>query len=107
MRRRCCRACVPDSGGTRMKKLSRVCAYGAAEMPAGASRRRFLAGGLAALGLAASRASAQAPAKTVIDVHHHVAPPAYAQELIARGLDEPPLLHWSVQKSLDDMDRAG
>jgi predicted TIM-barrel fold metal-dependent hydrolase len=93
-----------------MKKVSRGCCT--AQMPAGASRRRFLAGGLAALGLAASRASAQAPAKTltdktVIDVHHHVSPPAYDQELIARGLDEPPLLRWSVQKSLDDMDRAG
>src|ERR1700688_3485091 len=102
MRQRCCRACGPDSGGTRMRKLSRGCACCAAQMPAGASRRHFLAGGLAALGLAASRASAQAPAKTsidkaVIDVHHHVAPPAYDQELIARGLDEPPLLRWSVQ----------
>jgi len=88
--------------------------------PRGSSRRNFLAGGIAALGLggAPARVFAQAaapsaaapatpPAKTVIDVHHHVAPPAYVRELIARGLNEPPLFHWSVQKSLDDMDRAG
>jgi len=89
------------------------------DVPAvGASRRNFLAGGLAALGLGAtaapSRVFAQAappaaapPPKIVIDVHHHIAPPAYAQELIARGQHEPPLFRWSVQKSLEDMDKAG
>jgi predicted TIM-barrel fold metal-dependent hydrolase len=87
---------------------------------AGASRRNFLAGGLAALGLGATAAPARVfaqaaapatpavlPPKTVIDVHHHVCPPAYAQELIARGINEPPQLNWTVQKSLDDMDKAG
>src|SRR5262245_912279 len=92
-----------------------------------APRRYLLAGGLATLGIAAAstttRVFAQAaggpaasptvapavapPPKTVIDVHHHVAPPAYVQELIARGQNEPPLFRWSVQKSLDDMDKAG
>jgi 6-methylsalicylate decarboxylase len=85
--------------------------------PTGASRRNFLAGGLAALGLGASatpaRVFAQAtppvapPPKTVIDVHHHITPPAYAQELISRGINEPPLMRWSVQRSLDEMDKAG
>ena len=106
-----------------MKKPSFGFARGCACCPpqsaaTGASRRSFLAGGLAALGLGAaaapSRAFAQAaappvapPPRTVIDVHHHIAPPAYAQELIARGQNEPPLFRWSVQKSLEDMDRAG
>src|SRR5262245_9427815 len=92
-----------------------------------APRRNFLAGGLATLGIAAAstptRVFAQAaggpaagptvapavapPPKTVIDVHHHIAPPTYNQELIARGQNEPPLFRWSVQKSLDDMDKAG
>jgi len=94
--------------------------------PPGARRRNFIAGGLAAIGVAAAaaptRVFAQAaspagaptvapavapPPKTVIDVHHHIAPPAYVQELVARGLSEPPLFRWSVQKSLDDMDKAG
>ena len=86
---------------------------------AGASRRNFLAGGVAALGLAAvpARVFAQVvaptapavapPPKTVIDVHHHVAPPAFVRELIARGINEPPQFNWTVQKSLDDMDKAG
>jgi predicted TIM-barrel fold metal-dependent hydrolase len=104
-----------------MKKLSqglRNCVCCAPAPPTGASRRNFIAGGLAALGLAAaparvfaqaapSAAPATAPPKTVIDVHHHVAPPALVRELIARGLNEPPQFNWSVQKSLDDMDKAG
>jgi ABC-type glycerol-3-phosphate transport system substrate-binding protein len=95
------------------------CVCCAPEMAAaGASRRNFLAGGIAAVGLGAAAAptrvfaqaaapSAAPPPKTVIDVHHHIAPPAYAQELIARGQNEPPLFRWSVQKSLEDMDKAG
>jgi len=75
-----------------------------------ASRRNFLAGGIAALGLgvAPARVFAQAaPPPGIIDVHHHISPPAYNQELIARGINEPLLQRWSVQKSLDDMDKAG
>jgi predicted TIM-barrel fold metal-dependent hydrolase len=75
-----------------------------------ASRRNFLAGGIAALGLgvAPARVFAQAePPPSIIDVHHHISPPAYNQELIARGINEPLLQRWSVQKSLDDMDKAG
>ncbi len=81
--------------------------------PVTVSRRHFLAGGVAALGLpgASSRARAQtgpsAPPKTVIDVHHHISPPAYNHELIARGLNEAALFRWSVQRSLEDMDKAG
>lgn len=42
-----------------------------------------------------------------IDVHHHIAPPRYAAELIARKIGPRYLLDWSAAKSLDDMDRAG
>ena len=76
-----------------------------------ASRRNFLAGGIAALGLGVAPArvfaQAAAPPPSIVDVHHHIAPPAYNQELIARGINEPLLQRWSVQKSLDDMDKAG
>src|SRR5689334_18595319 len=114
-----------DGEGTAMNKLSRNFARGCVCCPPvmsgpHASRRNFLAGGLTALGLGAAAAPARVfaqaaapvpppapPARIAIDVHHHVTPPAYAQELIARGLNEPPLFRWSVQKSLDDMDKAG
>lgn len=96
------------------RRFSRTCVCCPPVLPErAASRRRFLAGGIAAfgLGVAPARVRAQAPAAqlpaSIIDVHHHIAPPAYNQELIARGINEPPLLRWSVQKSLDDMDKAG
>jgi predicted TIM-barrel fold metal-dependent hydrolase len=103
--------------------LARACVCCPADVPAtGPSRRNFLAGGLAALGLGAAAtparvlaqaaapppaAPAAAPPRIAIDVHHHVAPPAFVRELIARGFNEPPQFRWSVEKSLDDMDKAG
>jgi len=72
------------------------------------SRRSFVAGGVAALGLGsmASRpARAQAPARPRIDVHHHYLAPVQGEALTKyRGGGLP---HWSVQKSLDDMDKSG
>ena len=53
--------------------------------PAGAGfdRRRFLASGAAALGIAAGirPAPAQSQAKRRIDVHHHIVPPVHAEAL--------------------------
>jgi predicted TIM-barrel fold metal-dependent hydrolase len=40
-----------------------------------------------------------------IDVHHHIAPPAYVEEM--RSLLFGPTLGWSPQRSIDDMDEAG
>jgi predicted TIM-barrel fold metal-dependent hydrolase len=42
-----------------------------------------------------------------IDVHHHFAPPAYAAILQQKSLTPAPLVGWSLQKTLDDMDKAG
>jgi len=75
---------------------------------AGVSRRNFLAGGAAALGLGMGAASTPAhaqAAKPRIDVHHHYLAPAQRevfQKVRAAGLPD-----WSVQKSLDDMDKGG
>lgn len=40
-----------------------------------------------------------------IDVHHHIAPPAYVEEM--KSMLFGPTLGWSPQKSIDDMDEAG
>jgi predicted TIM-barrel fold metal-dependent hydrolase len=92
-------------------RLFRSCACCPPLPSAGLSRRNFVAGGVAVLGLnglsPSAVAQSAAPSKTIIDVHHHISPPAYNRELIARGLSEPPLFRWSVQKSLEDMDKAG
>jgi predicted TIM-barrel fold metal-dependent hydrolase len=75
----------------------------------GVSRRGLLAGG-AALGVAASgfapKVFAQAKPHR-IDVHHHVVPPSWLNAMNIIGRSNPPLLHWSVQKTLDDMDKGG
>src|SRR5262245_65592496 len=40
-----------------------------------------------------------------IDTHHHIAPPKFIDEM--RALLQPPTLAWTIEKSLEDMDRAG
>ncbi len=40
-----------------------------------------------------------------IDIHHHVAPPKYIEEM--RALLQPPTLNWTPEKTLADMDEAG
>jgi 6-methylsalicylate decarboxylase len=79
------------------------------------TRRAFLASAAAAalaapaigrFGQAAAQTPAPAPAtRRIIDVHHHIAPPAYLAE--TRQRQNPPVINWSAQKSLDDMDKAG
>lgn len=40
-----------------------------------------------------------------IDVHHHLAPPSYVEEL--KAALQAPTLDWTPQRSIEDMDRAG
>jgi predicted TIM-barrel fold metal-dependent hydrolase len=42
-----------------------------------------------------------------IDVHHHIASPSWLQAIKRIGADDPVIANWSVQKSLDDMDKGG
>ena len=79
---------------------------------AGPMPRRTVLAGLASLGtgLLISRRASAGQAKTApfrIDVHNHLAPPGYVAELKPKGLIAPATLAWSVEKSLEDMDRAG
>ena len=73
------------------------------------NRRSFLAG-TAAASFATSLIPKPAAAQTAatphrIDTHHHVAPPKYVAEF--KSELQPPVIAWSVSKSLDDMDKAG
>ena len=80
--------------------------------PRSIGRRNFLAGGAAAAAAAATgiafapRALAQAKPHR-IDVHHHVSPPTWLDAVKSLKKDNPPMANWSVQKSLDDMERGG
>jgi 6-methylsalicylate decarboxylase len=40
-------------------------------------------------------------------LHHHISPPNWLEAVKKAKLDNPPMANWSVQKSLDDMDKAG
>ncbi len=96
--------CVDNSFSTQCDARS-VCA----------PRRDFISGlaALAASALLPGRISAQqihAAAigrSSWIDVHHHFAPPAYAAILSEKKLTPKPLVGWSPQKTIDDMDRGG
>ena len=76
------------------------------------TRRSFVAG-ISALslsaGLASGRALAQAlqPARRIVDVHHHVSPPAFVKALLKHKLGERPMVDWTPARSIEDMDRAG
>jgi predicted TIM-barrel fold metal-dependent hydrolase len=75
------------------------------------NRRRLLTGGGAALACAidprfAAQAVAQTP-KFRIDVHHHVSAPTWLDALKSMNKGNAPIMNWSAQKSIDDMDRGG
>jgi 6-methylsalicylate decarboxylase len=75
------------------------------------SRRQFLGGAAAVVATAAvtgfaPKVLAQAKPHR-IDVHHHIVPPSWLNAMDIIGRTNPPLTHWSVQKTLDDMDKGG
>ena len=54
--------------------------------------------------------AAQAPERAApfrVDVHHHLAPPGFIREIVARKTEQRPLMEWTPAKSIDAMDRAG
>jgi 6-methylsalicylate decarboxylase len=71
------------------------------------TRRTFSA--MLASAVAAPRPSVSQPKAAVqrIDVHHHIASPSWLQAMKLIGADDPVIANWSVQKSLDDMDKGG
>jgi predicted TIM-barrel fold metal-dependent hydrolase len=55
----------------------------------------------------ADKASSAQSAAQRIDVHHHLASPGWLQAMKLIGAADPVVANWSVQKSLDDMDKGG
>jgi predicted TIM-barrel fold metal-dependent hydrolase len=70
----------------------------------GCGRRHLFMGGIAAAFAPAARA-ADKPHR--IDVHHHLVPPPWVDAVKRAKLDNPPMVNWTPEKSLDDMDKAG
>ena len=79
----------------------------------GLTRRGLLAGAVAAAAVApsifgAGSASAQVPGWRAVDVHHHLAPPRWINDvIIARKTGQRPLADWTAARSIEDMDRGG
>jgi 6-methylsalicylate decarboxylase len=70
----------------------------------GCGRRHLFMGGLAAAFAPAARAQ-EKPHR--IDVHHHLVPPPWVDAVKRAKLDNPPMVNWTPEKSLEDMDKAG
>ena len=72
--------------------------------------RRDVLESLAVLGagalLARNAPAAESPG-TIVDVHHHLYPPAYVTALGVANQTTPAAKEWSPAKSLEDMDKAG
>ena len=62
---------------------------------------RCLTQGLFYTGGGAGRAG-----RCIVDVHAHLTPPQYIQDLAGTNLLQPPTLAWSPRKHIEDMDRA-
>lgn len=92
------------------RRLTRQCACCASPMLA-TSRRRFIAGGVAAgaaLTLGDAPSAAQSAKPHLIDVHHHLAPPRWITDVVlGRNTGQRPLADWTPQRSIEDMDRGG
>jgi 6-methylsalicylate decarboxylase len=74
----------------------------------GVSRRELLLGGAASLVAASVPGKVFAQAKPHrIDVHHHIAPPSWLDAMDVIGRKDFPLSNWSVQKTIEDMDKGG
>lgn len=90
------------------------CDAGTGHTAACYGRRGFLTG-MAALGAGAvfgpKSSVAQTPAVTTkpfrIDIHHHISSPAFIKEIAGRRTGQVPLMKWTPQQSLDDMDQGG
>ncbi len=46
-------------------------------------------------------------ARRIIDVHAHLTPPAYVQDLAGAGDLQAPTLRWNIGNHIEDMDKAG
>ena len=95
---------------TTRRRLSAICNCCTQPFAAtGISRRQVLAGGAAVLATASGLApTVLAQAKPHrIDVHHHIVPPTWFQAMEVIGRSDFPLKNWSIQKTIEDMDKGG
>lgn len=74
----------------------------------GLTRRTVLGGGISLAAYLGFGAQALAQAKPHrIDVHHHISPPTWLSAVKKLHKDNPPMANWSVQKTIEDMNKGG
>src|SRR6267142_3375706 len=73
---------------------------------AGAASALVLGGSSSAFLSAQQRGTGSANPRR-IDVHHHVYPPAYISIAKENGITINPANGWTLQKTIEDMDKAG
>src|ERR1700674_2213780 len=92
-----------------IRRLTRVC--GCCAQPFATttvSRRDFLLGGAASISAASAPSTIFAQAKPhIVDVHHHIVPTSWLAAMDVIGRSDLPLSNWSIQKTIEDMDRGG
>jgi 6-methylsalicylate decarboxylase len=74
------------------------------------ARGSLALGGIGIGAFAATRTQAQEATERkipIVDVHHHLAPPLYKEDLLRRKFEQRPMQDWTPEKSLADMDAAG
>jgi predicted TIM-barrel fold metal-dependent hydrolase len=70
-------------------------------------RRTFLASAVPLAMMARFAQPQPAPARGIIDLHHHFTPKAWLDYVKGRPLLQPTVASWTLQQSLEDMDRGG
>jgi predicted TIM-barrel fold metal-dependent hydrolase len=92
-----------------------LCSCGQPHATSGVTRRSLLSGAAAvAASFSAPNFIAEAVAQSAPadpphsnDVHLHISPPTWLDAVKSMKKDNPPINNWSVQKTLDDMDKGG
>jgi 6-methylsalicylate decarboxylase len=99
-----CVCCNPIAAPPRRRLSGRRVLASANPVAPGASAIAG-AGKIAAAATADQTATTASAKPHRIDIHHHIAPPSYVEEIKARL--QAPTLAWTPQRSIEDMDRAG
>ena len=100
-----CVCCTPLVASSQRRPLASPRVRASAMSSGGRVLAAAAAGSVPSVGAQSGSSTASATKPHRIDVHHHVAPPKYIDEM--RALLQPPTIAWTPEKTLADMDEAG
>ena len=100
-----CVCCPPLTASSQRRPLASPRVRASAASSGGRVFSAAAAGSVPSVGAQGGPSTASATKPHRIDVHHHVAPPKYIEEM--RSLLQPPTINWTPERTLADMDEAG